>query len=190
MSNDVTKVSTGKPKISGAIFRAPITNDLVLPTDPSTDLDAKFKNLGYISDEGLSNDNSPESDNIKAWGGDVVLTYQTGKEDNFKFTMIESMREEVLKAVYGDDNVETVEAVQSVPAHLSVASDSSEQPECAWVIDMVLRGGKAKRIVIPRGKITELDEIKYTDEDVIGYGVTVAAMPDASGKTHYEYMTA
>jgi hypothetical protein len=54
------------------------------------------------------------------------------------------------------------------------------------VVDMVLRDGALKRIVIPYAQITEVDEIEYADDDAVGYDVTVMALPDASGNTHYE----
>lgn len=188
--NNVANVSAGKPKIGGAIYRALLSNALTLPTDVGDTLPADFKCLGYISDDGMTNSNSITSESIKAWGGDTVLTTQTDKVDRFKFKMIEVLNEEVLKSVYGDSNVTVTEAVGSTPKKIAVSVNSDEQPECAWVVDMIMRGGKAKRIVIPDGKVTEVGDIVYKDNAAVGYDVTITAMMDEDGNTHYEYMTA
>lgn len=92
-------VSTAKPKVGGAVWTAPLGTKL--PTDALEDLGADFKSLGYISEDGLTNENTPESENIKAWGGDTVANVQTDKEDSFTYTLIEAMNENVLKQVYG-----------------------------------------------------------------------------------------
>jgi len=181
MANTATNVTTGKPKTGGSIFYAPVGS--TLPTDAVTTLDAAFVSLGYISEDGLSNENSPESDEINAWGGDVVYSYQTSRSDTFSFKMIEALNPDVLKVVYGSANV-----TGELATGLTVKANSDDLDEHAWVVEMVLRGGVAKRVVIPNGKVTEISEITYADNEAVGYEVTISATPDASGNTHYEYL--
>ena len=175
-------VSAGKPKIGGAVFRA--VKGTTVPADATSALDAAFKSLGYCGEDGLTNSNTPESDKIKAWGGDTVLSIQKGKEDTFKFKMIESMNAEVLKAVYGSGNV----TGEKVDTGIAVKANSSDVEEASWVFDMILKGGVLKRIVVPSGAISEVGEIIYKDDDTIGYEVTITATPDENGNTHYEYI--
>lgn len=173
-------VSVGKPVTAGAISVAPVGTSL--PTDTTTALTG-FKNLGYVSEDGLTNGTNIDSSKIKAWGGDTVLVVQTSKEDTFAFTLIEVLNEDVLKFVYGENNV-----TGALSTGLTVKANSGETEEVSIVIDMILRNNTAKRIVIPYAKISAVDDIQYTDDGAVGYKTTVDCTPDGQGNTHYEYI--
>lgn len=181
MANTATNISTGKPKLTGGVWVAPRT--ATLPTDATTALSADYKCLGYVSEDGLNNNNELDVSEIKAWGGNIVYRSQNGMDDTFGLSLIETKNTEVLKTVYGSSNV-SVDGSGNVTVNV-VAEDPQE---LIWVFEIVLRGGTAKRIVIPDGAITARDEITYNDSDAIAYGITVSAYPDSNGKTHVEYI--
>lgn len=179
--SDAKNVTAGKPKIGGAVHRAALGT--ALPKSANEELDPGFASLGYVSDDGITNSNSPESDSAKAWGGDTVLNYQSAKPDTFAFKLIEAMNVDVLKTVYGTENVKG-----DLESGIEVKANSAQQEEYAWVIDMILKGGVLKRIVIPQASITEVGDIVYADEEVVGYETTISAVPDEVGDTHREYV--
>lgn len=181
MANTASNVSAGKPKTTGAIWVAPKGTEL--PTDTATALNAAFKCLGYCSDDGLTNGTNLESETIKAWGGDTVLSIQTSKDDTYKFTLIEVLNEDVLKFVYGSTNVSG-----DLSTGLTVTANNKDVEEVSMVIDMIMRDNTAKRVVIPAGKISDMGDIVYSDSDAVGYETTLTCIPDNSGNTHYEYI--
>lgn len=181
MKDTTSLVTNGRPKIGGAIHVAPIGT--TLPTDATSDLDAAFVSLGYVSEDGLSNENAMDTDNVKAWGGDTVLIVQTSKDDQFTFTLIQATDTDVLKFVYGDDNVSG-----DLDTGITVKANAQEAEERSIVIDMVMKNDVLKRIVIPQAKVTDLGEITYNDTDPVGYETTVTCTPDSDENTHYEYI--
>ena len=174
-------VSNSKPKVGGAVNVAPAGS--TLPTDASTALDVAFKSLGYCSEDGMTNANTRETAEIKAWGGDTVLNAPTGHSDTFKVTLIDCTNTDVLKTVFGSSNV-----TGALGTGLTIKVNGDPLPEQEWAVETVHIDGTLHRFVIPKGQVTDVAEVTYKDDEAIGYEITIAAHPDSSGNTHYEYL--
>lgn len=181
MANSVNNVTVGKPAIGGCAFRA--DKGTTLPNDAVTALTSAFKNMGYISDEGIKETVERTTEDIKAYGGDTVATPQTEFKVEFGMTFLEALNVDAIKAVNGETNVSG-----ALGTGLTINVNSKELPEGVWAIDQVLNGNVAYRIVIPHGKITEVGEITYVDGEPVGYEVTITALPDSNGNASYKYM--
>lgn len=179
-SNNAAMVGVGKPKVGGAVYVAPLGS--TAPTDASTPLDAAFKLLGYISEDGVTISEDRSSDSITAWGGDTVSQTQTSYTETFAFTPIE-VNPVVASAEYGPDNV-SVEA-----GKMTITHNSATIPAVMLVIETVPNAATVDRFFVPNALLTEKGDQTLTDSDPMGRECTYTALPDASGNTAYEYLT-
>lgn len=181
MANDADNVSFGKPKATGAVYVAPAGT--TVPTTAWETLDSAFKNMGYVSEDGLVNNVEADTQNVNAWGGDLVLVGQTTFTEMFTVNLLET-NAEALKTYYGEDNV-----VEEGDGSLTVTQTSEMLPNVVVVFDLVMTGGRIKRIVIADAQIADRSgEITYVDGEPITYPAVFVAYPDANGQTHIEYI--
>ena len=88
--------------------------------------------------------------------------------------------------MYGPDNVTvTGEGDQKT---IAVKHNGKDGPLLLLVFEFAMTNNRVKRIVVPQGKMGELDDVEYTDGDPITYTPTINALPDADGNTAYEYI--
>ena len=181
MADNLAKnVSFGKPKALGAVFVAPAGTPV--PTNATTALNAAFQNMGYVSEDGLVNSIEVDTEQINAWGGDLVLVGQTNFMETFMVNLIET-NVEALKVFYGAANV-----VQSGTS-ITITQNSAQLPNVVVVFELVLTGGRIKRIVIANAQIVDRSgEITYVDGEPIAYPALFQAYPDAAGNSHVEYI--
>ena len=180
-NNDSSLATVAKPVAAGAISSG--TTKTTLPTDATANLAAGFVKLGYVSEDGLTNGIDTDVENIKAWGGDTILTVRTSRTETFKFTLVQALDVDVLKEVYGQDNVSG-----DLATGITVKHNNTELPRRTFVIDMLMTGNAVKRIVVPAGQVTEVGDVTYVDGTAVGYETTVTCFPDAQGNTVYEYI--
>lgn len=183
-TNNAANVFTGKPMVHGAVWWAPLSDDLTIPTDATTELAEGFLPVGYLSEDGWSNAPSSEFETTKAYGGVTVRRSLSSYEETISFACIET-NANVLKLMWGDSNVET--ELESGKLK-KVRHNGTEKPAICLVIETALSATEKKRTVVPYGTVNELEEIPHNDTDPITYGVTIGCLPDAkTGDTVVEY---
>lgn len=177
-------VSVGKPnlKVSGGILRAPLGSER--PTDPDSPVDSAYESAGYVGEDGVSEASERSTEDIRAWGGIKVRTVQTEYGTTLTFTFIESRRALVLKAVFGEDNVEV-----DSKGFIKVRRNETPLESAQWVVDMKDGDRGARRLDVGNGQITEVGDISYVDGEAISYEVTMSCDPDDNGDTLIEYVT-
>lgn len=181
MAGTASNVTTGKPKTGGAVFMAPVGT--TAPTSAVATLDNAYKDLGFVSEDGVTESVSISTTNIKEWGGGIVLVTQDEKTATLKFKLIEYLNADVQKFVNGDSNV-----TGTITAGMHIAVNGDEAGEHVIVIDQIMRNNTPFRIVIPRAQISEIGEVTYKSNEAVGYDVTVTAIKDSAGDYFHKYI--
>lgn len=152
--------------VDGIVSSAPLGTALPATIDATL---TGFADVGYISDEGLTEANAKTTEKIRAWQKNaVVRTVVTEGETTFNFTMLQTTSE-TLAEYYG------LEVADIDPVTGSfVTSHGEEHPRKAYVFD-ILDGNQRIRKVLADGQVTETGDITYVTADVIAYEVTVTA---------------
>ena len=179
-------VAAAKPSALGGVFYAPIGT--ALPTNASTALDAAYVGLGYVSEDGISPSREMDSEQIAAWGGDIVASLVTGDAKSFEFTLLEVFSGEVQKFVHGAANVTVTPAVPGTSGEQITILDKAYKPEdCIFVFEMK-HDGKKRRVVIANSDNSITGEEPYTDGGLSAYTISCTALKDDTGVRVYEYL--
>lgn len=173
-------ITTGKPQVAGGAWIAP--SGTTVPTDATSALATEFKSLGFLSEDGLTNDDNVTSEGIKDWSGETQETIVTEHEDKWGCTLISYDDANVMKFIYGSANV-TTDTDGSVK---SITSTGSNAEEHVLVFEMIQLNGKKHRVVIPRAKITERGTVTYKASEAVGHEITITGLAD-NGSTHKEF---
>jgi hypothetical protein len=173
--------------VTGAVY-ADITASATAPTSSTSSLDSDLKDLGYVSEDGitLSLPGGGDSQAIHAWqNGATVRTVRTPSDDNpqLSLTLIET-KLEVVEFVFG------VEVDDDVADGSFVFDTTTGRTHAAVVID-VIDDDQLVRIYAPRAIVAEINEVSLTHTDAIGYGVTLDLERDADAGYNFKtWMTA
>lgn len=183
--NNSDEVIITKGKADGYTFRAKKGTPFDSLKDPSKALPEAFRGLGYITDDGIVESFSMDSEEKKDMNGTTVKVLRTSRSKSYKFTLMQT-NAETLKVVYGDDNVVVGDdGLRSVTDNAKGTADSLY---ALWFItDETETEIEYTRVFIVNGSISEVGDIVWLGTDIKKYEITIAAQPDENGNTAYMY---
>jgi hypothetical protein len=148
--------------ITGKVYVGP--TGTAAPTTSGSTLNAAFKDLGYVSADGVTFTIDKSTNQIRAWqNADLVREVVTEASVQYSWKMLESNAESI-KLYFGAAMVNGLIAL--VPG----ATGGRK----SFVIDIV-DGNKVIRHYIPSGEIVSVDEQTIANGEPVSYGVVMTA---------------
>ena len=143
------------------------------PTNATAALAGEWAELGWISEDGLTEAASESYNEIKAWDGTVARKVLTSSERTFALTFLES-NEHTLEFYYSGDVVAAI----SGGSKIEVTTPSRVQwSMCFDVVD----GSNTCRIYAANVEVTGRGDVVYKNGEAVGWNITVTAYPDTNG---------
>lgn len=177
--NNNQNVSSAKGVKGGYIFAAPVGT--ALPTGIDTPLDPAFKVLGFVSEDGYVESVEQDSEDLKDMNGDLMDSPSTGRVESAKVTLAE-IKASTLKIQYGENNVTDENGVIVVKHNGDSASTFS------LVLELLLKGGRRWRKVVPSAQSSELDDLTIAISELCARAITMKYLTDEDGNTCYDYI--
>jgi hypothetical protein len=173
---------------SGYIWVAPLGT--AIPTDATTELNAAFVGLGYLSEDGLTEPASlTAGDDIVAAGGDTVAQADPTFSKKWTGTCIEALNEDLLKVAYGSDNVTVTNATGTNNGVITVKEQAGNLEHHVIVIDEMLKGGRKRRNVMADATFLITGDITHVHTALVNFEFTINAYPTATQPAQTQYIT-
>jgi hypothetical protein len=185
MAVDATKVLFGGPDqaTTGAVASAPYGT--TLPTDATSALDNAFVDGGYCGPDGLTLSQDYSTADITDWSGSLVRKVLDTFTGEISYVELET-GEVSLKRLFGEDYVTKTAATTTKGTQLALSIGAHMPAEQSFVFNMK-DGDNRIRIVVPRGVVSNYDDVQFTHSDAISWGVTISCLDDGSGNSIYVY---
>lgn len=166
----------------GLIWMAP--SGATAPIDATTSLAAAWKNMGGITEAGVSIKQSTSTTKKKFYGSPAIQrTLVTDQETTIDVAFGE-LNARVME-VYWRKALNSITPAVSTGVWSTTAGNYNRQLY-AMVIDMV-DGVNRLRFYCPSVEVTSQGDIKIANSETLEWGVTLSAYPDTSGNYIYPF---
>jgi len=184
---DVSKVFAASPSdltTVGGLFVAPFGT--ALPTDVDSPLDAAFKNLGYISADGVKIKVDSSTKPIEVWGGDEIGSLRDKYAIEYSMQLYQVLSPEVNAVIFGTDNVSTSAATAEQGNRMRVLLNSRLPKRCSLVLDSFYED-KAIRQVAQIAQLSDIGDISLKHSEPLMFEPTFKVLRGTDGNHVIQY---
>ena len=190
-------VMTGAPDVrfSGGFWIGPaVTDPSKFPADattpPNTAAEAAgLKTAGFITSDGVAESEDRSTEKILDWNLDVIDVVETDYGLQITVTCAEAANADVLKFIYGEENVTVTPASGDTPFSVHIKKGSRELENGAIMFDIKGKGGAAGRGFGAEVQVQSVGEITYTKASLIQYPLTIDVLNDVTGTYLHTWLT-
>ncbi len=164
-------VNLGAGAATGMFFHAP--KGTALPTYPTEELAAAWVEVGFVAEDGISWHHGRSAEAMKDWSNTIRRQLQSSDDKTVTVPII-STTEEVLKTIFGADNIVSVAATATHGNLTSVeVKEGTMSGEEAFLF-LMKDGDDAFMLGTTSGFITTLDDISFAPGSAINWNATVS----------------
>ena len=180
-ANNTADVSNVKGVLGGYGFSAPVGTAVGTDSDPFSALSNTFKNMGFISSDGIEEEIDTDTEDVADLNGEIVCVLKSQETETLTLTLI-SITADSLAEWHGHEAVEVDDGIITVK-HSNIDHDIR-----CYVFELLLKDGRKWRKVVPNGQVTEVGSVVHGSAEVAGREITITCMPDEDGIRVYDYI--
>ena len=154
-----------------------------MPADARTALTSAWDDSGYVSEDGLSVTITRSTTPIRDWSKAAVrnLLTEFGGAIAVSFLQVDEF---AAKRMFGEDNVTVTAATTTTSEVIKISIGAELPPIEAWCFSM--KDGDARiRVLVPRGQMTDVNQIDFKPDAGNIIGGTLTAYDDGTGNSIY-----
>ena len=165
-------VNIGAGAASGMFFHAP--QGTALPAYPGDTLAQAWKEVGFISPDGITWHHGRSGEPLKDWSNSIRRMLESNDNRTVAGKII-STTKEVLQTIFGAANVTDGAATSSHGALESVEVKSGVTSGEEAFLFLMQDGDDAFMLGTTKGIVTNLDDVSFAPGATIDWGFTIAA---------------
>lgn len=177
MAIDSTEIRVG---VTGTVYVAPTGS--TGPADATTALDAAFVDLGANNEDGLALAPSRTIEKVRSWQAAKATRTIITEDDLTISFVLQQWNDDTIALMFGGGTFSVANTTETkyVPPAAGTVDERSFVFE--WI-----DGAVASRLYVPRGMVTEVEELTVAKSGAIELGLTVEVL--GSTPDDFEYYT-